>query len=121
VPAPKEILELVDRFERQLEAYKSGAYNETQLRREFLDPLFKALGWDNFANSADKSRHDQMVKLVELMLELRQNRAVARTPQEQTVLDRQITAIDAQIDRLVYDLYGLTEEEIRLVEGTQNI
>ena len=43
---PNAILELVARFEEQLEAYKSGAYNETQLRREFLDPFFKALGWD---------------------------------------------------------------------------
>ncbi len=32
-------------------------------------------------------------------------------------LDRQIAATDRQIDRLVYDLYGLTDEEIALVEG----
>ncbi|MBI2928480.1 MAG: Eco57I restriction-modification methylase domain-containing protein [Verrucomicrobia bacterium] len=44
--APKEILALVARFEQQLAAYKSGQYNETQLRREFLDPFWKALGWD---------------------------------------------------------------------------
>jgi hypothetical protein len=46
MPAPREILELVARFEQQIDAYKSGQYNETQLRREFLDPFFKALGWD---------------------------------------------------------------------------
>jgi hypothetical protein len=45
VAAPKEILDLIARFEQQLDAYKSGQYNETQLRREFLDPFFKALGW----------------------------------------------------------------------------
>jgi hypothetical protein len=39
-------LDLFARFEQQLDAYKSGQYNETQLRREFLDPFFKALGWD---------------------------------------------------------------------------
>lgn len=44
--APKEILDLVARFEQQIDAYKSGQYNETQLRREFLDPFFKAIGWD---------------------------------------------------------------------------
>ena len=44
--APREILDLVARFEQQLDAYKSGQYHETQLRREFLDPFFKALGWD---------------------------------------------------------------------------
>jgi hypothetical protein len=37
---------LVERFDRNRDAYRSGQYNETQLRREFLDPLFKALGWD---------------------------------------------------------------------------
>jgi len=45
-PAPQTIAGLVERFERQLDAYKSGHYNETQLRREFMDPFFKALGWD---------------------------------------------------------------------------
>jgi predicted type IV restriction endonuclease len=44
--APKEILDLVERFERNLEAYRSGQYNEAQLRQEFLNPFFKALGWD---------------------------------------------------------------------------
>ena len=44
--------------------------------------------------------------------------AVARTPQEKTALERQIAATDTQIDRLVYDLYGLTEDEIKIVEGT---
>jgi hypothetical protein len=38
-------------------------------------------------------------------------------PQEQTALTRQITATDARIDRLVYDLYGLTDDEVKTVEG----
>ena len=53
-----------------------------------------------------------MVALVEQMLALHQRRAAARTPQEQGV----IAATDRQIDRLVYELYGLTEE-VRIVEG----
>jgi hypothetical protein len=44
--APQELLDLVARFEQQLEACRSPHYNEAQLRREFLDPLFHALGWD---------------------------------------------------------------------------
>src|SRR5436853_4254595 len=43
---PTEIRELTERFERNKDAYRSPQYNETQLRREFLDPFFKALGWD---------------------------------------------------------------------------
>ena len=45
------------------------------------------------------------------------NSSAGRTPQEQTALTRQIAATDTQIDRLVYDLYGLTEDEIKIVEG----
>ncbi|MFB3884615.1 MAG: hypothetical protein ACE144_05270 [Thermodesulfobacteriota bacterium] len=44
--ASKQISTLVDRFERNIEAYRSPAYHETQLRREFIDPYFQALGWD---------------------------------------------------------------------------
>ncbi len=41
----------------------------------------------------------------------------ARTPPEKTLLERQIAATDTQIDRLVYDLYGRIEDEIKIVEG----
>jgi predicted type IV restriction endonuclease len=44
--APTTVLDLVERFDRNRNAYLSGAYNETQARREFIDPLFCALGWD---------------------------------------------------------------------------
>ena len=43
---PAELIELVERFERNIEAYKSGQYNEAQVRREYIDPLFELLGWD---------------------------------------------------------------------------
>lgn len=72
----------------------------------------------DFSDPADKAAHDQMVELVEQMLDLNQKLAGARTPQEQTALTRQIAATDTQIDRLVYDLYGLTADEIKIVEGT---
>lgn len=38
--------ELVDKFERSEEYYKSKSYKEDELRQEFINPLFKALGWD---------------------------------------------------------------------------
>jgi hypothetical protein len=40
----------------------------------------------------------------------------AKTAHEKTILERQIDGTDRQIDRLVYDLYGLTDEEIKIVE-----
>jgi hypothetical protein len=71
----------------------------------------------DFSDQKDKAAHDRMVTLVERMLELHKQLAVVRTPQEKTALERQITATDAQIDRLVYDLYGLTDAETEIVEG----
>ena len=46
-----KIKDLVERFRSNLDVYKKTSYNETQLRREYLDPLFDALGWD-VANKA---------------------------------------------------------------------
>jgi len=41
-----QIKALVSRFADHLSEYKSGAYNETQVRHDFIDPFFEALGWD---------------------------------------------------------------------------
>ncbi len=38
------VLELVERFERNLNAYKSTDYKEARVRAEFIDPFFEALG-----------------------------------------------------------------------------
>jgi hypothetical protein len=57
-----------------------------------------------------------MVALVECMLELHQKLAAASIPADKKLYQRQIEATDRQIDALVYELYGLTEEEITIVE-----
>ncbi len=75
MPIPDIIRDLVGRFDDNKGAYRSHAYNEAQLRQEFLNPF------------------------------------------EREQLEREIAATDSQIDRLVYELYGLTEEEIKIVEG----
>lgn len=66
--APSAILNLVDRFEAHRDAYARGSYNETQLRREFLDPFFEALGWDvqnkqGFAEAYKDVVHEDAVKV----------------------------------------------------------
>jgi len=65
----------------------------------------------------DQNRHDKIVALVEKMLTLHPQLAAAKTPHDATLLQRKIDATDKQIDQLVYQLYGLTDEEIALVEG----
>ena len=51
------------------------------------------------------------------MLTLHQQLTTTKNPQDATLKQRQIDATDNQIDQLVYQLYGLTDEEIALVEG----
>ena len=58
-----------------------------------------------------------MVGLVETMLRLHKSLPKAKTPHEQEWLKRQIAATDNQIDQLVYELYGLTNEEIEVIEA----
>ena len=53
--APAVIHQLVARFTDNREAYRSGKYNEAQLRQEFLDPFFEALGWDIYNKRDRKS------------------------------------------------------------------
>jgi hypothetical protein len=88
--APSGIQKLVETFEQHIETYHSQQYNETQLRREFIDPFFSELGWDvtnvkGYAHAYKDVIHED--------------------------------ATDKQIDALVYKLYDLTDEEIKIVEG----
>jgi hypothetical protein len=69
----------------------------------------------NFDDPAETAQHAEMVALVERMLALHEQKP--QSPREKEMLQRQIEMTDATIDRLVYQLYGLTEEEIGIVEG----
>ena len=71
----------------------------------------------DFDSPQDKARHDKMVKLVERMLDLNKKLAAAKVPAEKTRIQRQINTTDSAIDKLVYELYDLTKEEIAIVEG----
>lgn len=70
----------------------------------------------DFSNPADKASHDRMVEFVESMLKLHKDLQAAKTGHDKKFIQRQIDATDKQIDQLVYELYGLTEEEIKIVE-----
>jgi len=71
----------------------------------------------DFGNSADVALHDKMVPLVERMLELNKKKAEGRNPVTLSHLQSDISITDRQIDRLVYELYALSPEEIAIVEG----
>ena len=69
----------------------------------------------NFTDPAEKAMHDKIVSLVERMLEL--HKRSPRTPQDQDMVKREIESTDRQIDNLVYELYGLTADEVKIVES----
>jgi hypothetical protein len=72
----------------------------------------------NFSDPADKARHEKMVALVDRMLELNKKKHSGKlAPSELDRLEREIASTDAQIDDLVYELYGITDEERRIIEG----
>ena len=104
---------------RLLAFYIYGYYDESldafpqikvgQLRNLPIPPI-------DFGNPDDVAKHDKMVTLVERMLELTAKKVDENNPETLRLLETQLDASDRQIDRLVYDLYGLTAEEIKLVE-----
>jgi predicted type IV restriction endonuclease len=68
VSAPEEIHKLVERFDRNLDAYRSGKYNEAQVRQEFINPFFNALGWDiynkqGYAEAYKDVIHEDAIKV----------------------------------------------------------
>jgi type I restriction-modification system DNA methylase subunit len=71
----------------------------------------------NFSDRDDRARHDKLVKLVEKMLAAKKDWATAEDDYEKRRLDLFCTDLDREIDRLVYELYELTDDEIAIVEG----
>jgi len=54
--AAREVVDLIERFERNRDTYRSSEYNEAQVRLEFIDPFFKALGWDMYNEAGTPRR-----------------------------------------------------------------
>ena len=71
----------------------------------------------DFSNPEEVAQHDKLVSLVDTMLELQRKYHDARMDRDKELYERQIKIVDAQIDGLVYNLYGLMEEEVMVVEG----
>ncbi|MGB5100345.1 MAG: TaqI-like C-terminal specificity domain-containing protein [Methanothrix sp.] len=99
-------------FSKTSSEIRGGFY---RWKHQYMSPL--PIRTIDFSDPADVARHDRMVALVEQMLALHKQLPKAGTPHEKTAMERQIEATDGQIDALVYELYGLTEEEIKIVEA----
>jgi hypothetical protein len=98
--------------EKELRKWK--AFSANQKTATWVTTTISSI---DFSNPAEKTQHDKLVALVESMLELQKKHHEARMERDKKLYERQIKVVDTQIDRLVYDLYGLTEEEKKVVEG----
>ncbi len=128
-----QLLQIVKPYEGKLSKYILGLLNSSLLayhfktkynRRDKTFPeirIYELAAFPirlvNFSNAAEKSHHDRMVALVDKMLALTPKLRGATSESEKAALQNAVTTTDAEMDRLVYELYGLTEEEIKIVEG----
>jgi type I site-specific restriction endonuclease len=134
------VKELVAIFEENESFYTSMAYNEADARKDFIDKLWIALGWDvNHEQQTDPYKQEVKVERgvatsefrkradyaflapnfrdVRFYVEAKKQLASARTERDQTFYESKCATLHRQIDNLVYELYDLTPEEIAIVEG----
>jgi hypothetical protein len=133
--AKDAIAVLVAKFRANLADYKRANYNETLTRIDFINPFFESLGWDitNKQGQPENLRkviHEDKLdikgrkKAPDYSFRLPNGRVErkffleAKKPADKTLYQRQIAATDRAIDRLMYGLYNLTEEEIKIVEAS---
>lgn len=159
--AYKEIQQLTERFAEQIDSYRSGEYNETQTRRDFIDPFFMALGWDvnntqGYAEAYREVIHEDKVKvwkatkapdysfrlpggkrlffveakkpnvdiegdinrkLVDQLLQLNEEKSHTQLPTKLSQIETKIDWCEGRINEIVYELYGITPEERKIIEG----
>jgi hypothetical protein len=65
--------------------------------------------------ASEKSLHDSIVHLVETMLQLQKEKQLTTLPDKLNQLEARIKYTDDKINKLVFELYGLSEEEVKLI------
>jgi adenine-specific DNA-methyltransferase len=93
-------------------ALRGNAY---RLTPEYINPYPVKVIDKN--NKSELRAHDALVSLVDKMLDLKQKEAAEKSEHQKTVITRQINAVDKEIDIAVYELYNLSADEIKVIEG----
>lgn len=109
---------------KAIDFYYSSVYGGNRLQGGYLrigPPQVKSIPVRtiDFSNPDDVAKHDRMVTLVERMLRLQGELQGAQSVWDRDRIKGSITATDYEIDHLVYELYGLSDEEIELVEAAE--
>jgi adenine-specific DNA-methyltransferase len=93
-------------------ALRGNAY---RLTPEYINPFpIRVIDKDN---KSEIQAHDNLASLVDKMLEFKKKEAAEMSEHLKTVISRQIDSIDKAIDMAVYELYNLSEDDIKVVEG----
>lgn len=71
----------------------------------------------DLTKKSDKEVHDKLVKLVDSIIAINKKLVGESNPNTKEILERQVRALDGEIDRLVYGLYRLSDNEIRIIEN----
>jgi type I restriction-modification system DNA methylase subunit len=93
--------------------HMGGGY--LRFRTNFLNQL--PIVEIDFSNKVERELHDKIIELVDQMLEIQKQLHSAKTESDKQFYQKKADIIDKQIDTLVYELYGLTAEEIKIVES----
>jgi len=99
---------LADLFVHSIASTKQGGYFE--YKPMYIEKI-------PIASGEGTNKKNLIENLAQKIISLQKKLADAKTDHEQTLIQRQIDATDNQIDKLVYELYDLTPEEIAIVEG----
>jgi len=87
-----------------------------RFKTEYLKPF--PIRTIDFNNPAEKAIHDKLVSLVDRMLELHKKKSFIPPSAEREKIEREIAVTDEKIDEIVYGLYGVTEEERKIIESS---
>ncbi len=126
-----EVAKLCHYFANNRPSFLAPGVKEAHVRQSLIDPFFEALGWDMRNAAMTAPQYREVVTEDSLDVEGQQKApdytfrlGTLATPKlrgatsesEKTTLQNAFTTTDAEIDRLVYELYGLTEKEIKIME-----
>jgi len=95
--------------------YYANTFIDYNIKPTYLQSLpFRVL---DFNSKEDKSTHEEFVRYVDQMLDAKRKLNVSTSNKDQNYWQGRCDDLDSKIDALVYEIYGLTEDEIRIVEG----
>jgi type I restriction-modification system DNA methylase subunit len=84
-------------------------------KRQYVETL--PIRTIDFNNPSEKAIHDKLVTLVDRMLDLHKKKAALPPSAEREKIEREIAVTDEKIDEMVYGLYGITDEERKIIQN----